>query len=253
MKRMSSDMDGREVVREMRSGFNMWTESNHFDDEEYQTEKEDERSSNFQFNMMPPGENIFNGLKYNIKYGSGVATIQNARDEDMKESDGAGQSSTSTTKTTTSQTTMIVTTVQSTSSDDTTLTDSHTFTTARKDTSSDNIEPSTVTEQYQASTVMENVQETTFEMQSRETPTEPPYNESEYYQDYYVEQAPVGIPPSSPGLEDVQQPEYSELYSEVVVEEEPVEELIDEILEEEIEEEQEILEDEKFQYVGESV
>ena len=32
-------------------------------------------------NMMPPGENIFNGLKYNIKLGSGLAMVQNAKDQ----------------------------------------------------------------------------------------------------------------------------------------------------------------------------
>ena len=89
MKRMSSDMDSREVVREMRSGFNMWTQEEHYDEEDFLLDNEDTEpdaaslASNFQLNMMPPGENIFNGLKYNIKYGSGLATIKNVRDESL--------------------------------------------------------------------------------------------------------------------------------------------------------------------------
>ena len=89
MKRMSSDMDSREVVREMRSGFNMWTQAEHYDEEEFNMDNEDQEpdsaslASKYQLNMMPPGENIFNGLKYNIKFGSGLATIKNVRDESL--------------------------------------------------------------------------------------------------------------------------------------------------------------------------
>ena len=189
-------MDGREVVREMRSGFNMWTQTEHYEDEEYSLGpgEEEGRASNFQINMMPPGENIFNGLRYNIKYGSGLTTIQNVKDDPgMKNS---METSSTNTKTTTSQTTMIVTTIQSSSSSVSSSTSSSTsdyytettqpvpstFTTARKDTSNDYIEPSTVTEQLQtATTVMDNTeQETTFDMQQfRETPTEPPVTEED--------------------------------------------------------------------------
>ena len=39
------------------------------------------KAGSFSMNMMPPGENIFNGLKYNIKLGSGLAMVQNAKDQ----------------------------------------------------------------------------------------------------------------------------------------------------------------------------
>merc|ERR1719189_3411998 len=77
----------------------------------------------FKIDMMPPGENIFNGLKYNFKYGSGLAMIKNAKDNSMEGVEGElleeveveEEMSTSSTTTTTSQTTMIVTTLQSSS------------------------------------------------------------------------------------------------------------------------------------------
>lgn len=258
MKRMSSDMDGREVVREMRSGFNMWTEPKHSEDEEYESV---DKSTNFPINMMPPGENIFNGLKYNIKYGSGLATIQNKRDESVKNKEQT-TTRTSTTKTTTSQTTMIVTTVQSTSiSDDTTQPTYSTFTTARKDASNDYIEPSTVTEQYQTSTIMDE-QETTYEMQSRETPTEtePPINVENYYVDEYyqdniqTEEDPIQISLIQEPLE-VSVPNYVDIYPEVDNNNlDPIEELVEDIIEQNYQEIEELEEvEEEIEYVGESV
>jgi len=261
MKRMSSDMDSREVVREMRSGFNMWTQTEHYDEEEFILDNEETESeagslaSNFQLNMMPPGENIFNGLKYNIKYGSGLATIKNVRDESLsRESDA--EETTSTTRTTTSQTTMIVTTHQSTSSDLGPETQTQTnpptlATNVRKDTTSDYIEPSTVTEQFQTSTVMDSSeQETTYEMESRETPTEPPiklepFYPDEYYSDYvHPEEAPVQNPLVQEPVE-----EYFEEVIEEVLEDNALEEsnFIDEFLDKVVNEPEEI------DYTGESV
>ena len=127
-------MDSREVVREMRSGFNMWTQTDHYDDEGL---AEEEEESTFQINMMPPGENIFNGLKYNIKYGSGLATIKNVKDEAVKQ----GESSTS-------HTTMMVTTSQSVVTSTSSETSQPPLATT---TSNDYIEPSTVTEQVPSS------------------------------------------------------------------------------------------------------
>jgi len=266
MKRMSSDMDGREVVREMRSGFNMWTQTEHYEDEEYSLVGEEEgRASNFQINMMPPGENIFNGLRYNIKYGSGLTTIQNVKDDEVKNTPVS--QSTSTTKTTTSQTTMIVTSSQSSSSvsstssvssSSTSSSDYYTdyttqpvpsiFTTARKDTSNDYIEPSTVTEQIQtATTLMDNTdQETTYDMQSRETPTDPPVTEEEqvyadpdeYYTDYFND---INLQPvSSPQVDNS---EYEDIIEEILTEE---------IIDNNIHEEDDYEADE-IEYVGESV
>ena len=261
-------MDGREVVREMRSGFNMWTQTEHYEDEEYSLVGEEEgRASNFQINMMPPGENIFNGLRYNIKYGSGLTTIQNVKDDEVKNT--LVSQSTSTTKTTTSQTTMIVTSSQSSSSvsssssssvsssstsssdyytDYTTQPVPSTFTTARKDTSNDYIEPSTVTEQIQtATTLMDNTdQETTYDMQSRETPTDPPVTEEEqvyadpdeYYTDYFndINLQPVPSP-------QVDNSEYEDIIEEILTEE---------IIDNNIHEEDDYEADE-IEYVGESV
>lgn len=261
MKRMSSDMDSREVVREMRSGFNMWTQEEHYDEEEFLIENEDTEpdaaslASNFQLNMMPPGENIFNGLKYNIKYGSGLATIKNVRDESLSR-EAETEETTSTTRTTTSQTTMIVTTHQSTSSDLGPETQTQTsppsvVTTVRKDTTNEYIEPSTVTEQFQTSTVMDSTeQETTYEMESRETPTEPPMKIEPFYPDEYYS--------------DYVQPEEAPFQSPLV--QEPVEEYIEEVIEEVLEDnsleesnyieevlDQVVEEPEVIDYTGESV
>lgn len=263
MKRMSSDMDSREVVREMRSGFNMWTQEEHYDEEDFLLDNEDTEpdaaslASNFQLNMMPPGENIFNGLKYNIKYGSGLATIKNVRDESLSR-EAETEETTSTTRTTTSQTTMIVTTHQSTSSDmgpetqtQTSPPSLATTATVRKDTTNEYIEPSTVTEQFQTSTVMDSTeQETTYEMESRETPTEPPMKLEPFYQDEYYS--------------DYVQPEEAPFQSPLV--QEPVEEYIEEVIEEVLEDssleesnyieevlDQVVEEPEVVDYTGESV
>ena len=263
MKRMSSDMDSREVVREMRSGFNMWTQEEHYDEEDFLLDNEDTEpdaaslASNFQLNMMPPGENIFNGLKYNIKYGSGLATIKNVRDESLSR-EAETEETTSTTRTTTSQTTMIVTTHQSTSSDmgpetqtQTSPPSLATTATVRKDTTNEYIEPSTVTEQFQTSTVMDSTeQETTYEMESRETPTEPPMKLEPFYQDEYYS--------------DYVQPEEAPFQSPLV--QEPVEDYIEEVIEEVLEDnsleesnyieevlDQVVEEPEVVDYTGESV
>ena len=261
MKRMSSDMDSREVVREMRSGFNMWTQEEHYDEEEFLLDNEDTEpdaaslASNFQLNMMPPGENIFNGLKYNIKYGSGLATIKNVRDESLSR-EAETEEITSTTRTTTSQTTMIVTTHQSTSSDLGPETQTQTSppsvaTTVRKDITNEYIEPSTVTEQFQTSTVMDSTeQETTYEMESRDTPTEPPmklepFYPDEYYSDYVQ---PEEAPSQSPLVQEPVE-EYIEEVIEEVLEDNSLEEsnYIEEVLDQVVEE------PEVIDYTGESV
>lgn len=254
-------MDSREVVREMRSGFNMWTQPEHYDEEEFilDTEETDTESaslaSNFQLNMMPPGENIFNGLKYNIKYGSGLATIKNVRDENLSRQ-AETEETTSTTRTTTSQTTRIVTTYQSTSSDlgqDTqTQTNPPTLaTTVRKDSTNEYIEPSTVTEQFQTSTVMESTeQETTYEMESRETPTEPSVKvdtayTDEYYSDYVQpEEAPVQSPLVQEPVEEYFEEVIEDGFENNLLEESAY---IDEVLDQVVEDPEEI------DYTGDSV
>ena len=180
MKRMSSDMDSREVVREMRSGFSHWTNPVEEEEEELEfiEEVREDKAPNFKINMMPPGENIFNGLKYNFKYGSGLAMVKNAKDNgDLEEEPQEAQEeeeevTTTTTKTTTSQTTMIVTTLQSTSSERTPPTPATTMTSMTRE---EYIEPSTVTEQMQTTTLQDNIeQDSTYPLQNSVPPTELP-------------------------------------------------------------------------------
>merc|ERR1719336_2595778 len=87
------------------------------------------KSSSFNMNIMPPGENVFNGLHYNIKLGSGLAMVKNAKDERIKKvqqqqvepspqqptTKKQSLSTKESVHTSTSHTTMIVTTVRSTS------------------------------------------------------------------------------------------------------------------------------------------
>ena len=164
---MTSDLDSREVVREMRSGFNHWTDPESVMEEveeeveEMVEEVRKDKAPAFKIDMMPPGENIFNGLKYNFKYGSGLAMIKNAKDNDMEglveeevieeeeEEVVEEMSTTTTTKTTTSQTTMIVTTLQSQSSSERP---------ASTVTREEYIEPSTVTEQMVTTTLQDNIE-----------------------------------------------------------------------------------------------
>merc|ERR1712223_1381333 len=165
---MTSDLDSREVVREMRSGFNHWTDPESVLEEveeqleEMVEEVRKDKAPAFKIDMMPPGENIFNGLKYNFKYGSGLAMIKNAKDNDMeglveeevteeKDEEEVEEMSTTTTttKTTTSQTTMIVTTLQSQSSSERP---------ASTVTREEYIEPSTVTEQMVTTTLQDNIE-----------------------------------------------------------------------------------------------
>merc|ERR1719233_1647909 len=125
---------------------------------------------------MPPGENIFNGLHYNIKLGSGLAMVKNAKDETIRDTDPVSvqtttkntrTSTTETVQTSTSQTTMIVTTSQSTSRAPTPTTTSPT---TRQDTTT-NISPSTVTEQASTNTVLNYVDnDTTYTAQEETTP-----------------------------------------------------------------------------------
>lgn len=269
MKRMTSDLDSREVVREMRSGFNMWTQSEHYDDEEVMLDGDEAegRASSFQMHMMPPGENIFNGLAYNIKYGSGLATIKNVRDENMKEMEE--ETTGTTTRTTTSQSTMIVTTVQSSTTTSSMGTETSTQpapstqTNTWKD-SSDYIEPSTVTETMQTSTMMDStemIQETTFEAQ--ETPTEPPVTQpEEFYPDEYYSEYPEYSQPSELPVQSAQvQPQE---VREQVQEADYLEEVLEEINETELEQEEKLIQEveevlveeiipEEIDYTGESV
>ena len=181
MKRMTSDLDSREVVREMRSGFNHWTDPESVMEEveeeveemveEMVEEVRKDKAPAFKIDMMPPGENIFNGLKYNFKYGSGLAMIKNAKDNSMEGVEGEleeeveEEMSTTTTKTTTSQTTMIVTTLQSSSERPATTV-----------TREEYIEPSTVTEQMVSTTLQDNIEPDSTQplVQNSLPPTEPP-------------------------------------------------------------------------------
>jgi len=187
MKRMSSDVDSKEVVREMRSAsFNIYSNPVHDDVMEQSREV---KSSSFNMNMMPPGENVFNGLHYNIKLGSGLAMVKNAKDEIIKDIDPVSiktttkntrTSTSKTVQTSTSQTTMIVTTSQSTSRSPTPST---TLPTTRQETTT-NISPSTVTEQASTNTVVNIVDnDTTYTVQEETTP--PSISEEDLYYDEY--------------------------------------------------------------------
>jgi len=188
MRRMSSDVDSKEVVREMRSAsFNIYTDPVH-DDLEGDQYRED-KSSNFNMHMMPPGENVFNGLSYNIKLGSGLAMVKNAKDEVIRDIEQVPAQTTTkkprtstsgTVQTSTSHTTMIVTTSQSTSRSPSPST---TVPTTRQETTS-NIAPSTVTEQASTNTVVNTAQTETIVTVQEDT-TLPALNEEEVYYDEY--------------------------------------------------------------------
>jgi len=188
MKRMSSDVDSKEVVREMRSAsFNIYSNPVH---DEVKEQGRQVKSSSFNMNMMPPGENIFNGLHYNIKLGSGLAMVKNAKDEIIRDTDPVSVQTTTkntrtstseTVQTSTSQTTMIVTTSQSTSRSPTPTTTSPT---TRQDTTT-NISPSTVTEQASTNTVLNYVDnDTTYTVQEETTPPSVTEEEELYYDEY---------------------------------------------------------------------
>jgi len=193
MKRMSSDVDSKEVVREMRSAsFNIYSNPIHDDVME---EGRQVKSSSFNMNMMPPGENVFNGLHYNIKLGSGLAMVKNAKDEIIRDIDQESVQTTTkntrtstieTVQTSTSQTTMIVTTSQSTSRSPTPST---TLPTTRQETTT-NISPSTVTEQASTNTVVNYVDnDTTYTVQEETTP--PSITEEDIYYDEYEEEEDI--------------------------------------------------------------
>merc|ERR1711892_1484761 len=189
MKRMSSDVNSKEVVREMRSAsFNIYSNPIHDDVME---EGRQVKSSSFNMNMMPPGENVFNGLHYNIKLGSGLAMVKNAKDEIIRDIEqesvqtttkNTRTSTSETVQTSTSQTTMIVTTSQSTSRSPTPST---TLPTTRQETTT-NISPSTVTELASTNTVVNYVDnDTTYTVQEETTP--PSITEEDIYYDEYEE------------------------------------------------------------------
>jgi len=83
MKRMNSEMNSMDIKREMRStGFNKYAADQRHDEAQ---ERQFKASS---FNLIPDTENLFNGLRYdingqlyNVKRGSGLAMVQNAKDE----------------------------------------------------------------------------------------------------------------------------------------------------------------------------
>jgi len=205
MKRMSSDVDSREVEREMRSAsFNIY--SNPVHDEEREQRRQ-VKSSSFTMNMMPPGENVFNGLHYNIKLGSGLAMVKNAKDEKVRDPDPVSlqttnkntrTSSSETFQTSTSQTTMIVTTSQSTSRSPPSSTPQPT---TRQETTT-NILPSTVTEQTYTNTVI-NTMETDTTFTSQEETTPPTLKEEDYYEEYVEDDTDISS-------EYIQQDDYIE-------------------------------------------
>lgn len=193
MKRMSSDVEPREVVREMRSGFNIYSHPEHDEERE---QSRTVKAGSFSMNMMPPGENIFNGLKYNIKLGSGLAMVQNAKDqivgefeEEIEEEDfdsEAGWEEGSTSQTSTSQTTMIVSSTQSSSEAPAPATTALPASTT--------IAPSTVTEQGQLTTTTMMESDTTVEggqdgrLETTGSPqSEPVYYQTDYSQEYREE------------------------------------------------------------------
>jgi len=221
MKRMSSDVDSKEVVREMRSAsFNIYSNPVHDDVMELE-EGRQVKSSSFNMNMMPPGENIFNGLSYNIKLGSGLAMVKNAKDEIIRDIEPVFKETTTkkpwtstseTVQTSTSQTTMIVTTSQSTSSSPTPST---TMPTTRQETAS-TISPSTVTEQASTNTVVNTVEtDTTFTVQEETTP--PAFTEEDLY--YYEEDeeyiAEYKEPDDTENYEDQTNSEFDDLQREL--------------------------------------
>ena len=229
MKRMSSDMDSREVVREMRSGFNHWTDPDQYEEEleeeeEFDEELREDKAPNFKINMMPPGENIFNGLKYNFKYGSGLTMIKNAKDNDMEveevveeEFEEVEEVLTTTTKTTTSQTTMIVTTLQSTSSERTPSSVATTMTTMTRE---EYIEPSTVTEQLVSTTLQDNIeQDSTYTLQNSLPPTELPVKDYLYdVEDYPTTDYNFLIPQQELPVvttENIEEEKTTEMFEEV--------------------------------------
>ena len=92
MKRMGSELDPREVKREMRSS-SSWLMSNTHVEETIEVEEMEEdraeKTSSFSLGIMPHGENLFsgisglniNGQQYLLKQGSGLAMVKNAIDD----------------------------------------------------------------------------------------------------------------------------------------------------------------------------
>lgn len=85
MKRMSSEMNPHDVRREMRSN----PLSKYSEDQQHHAEREREFKSS-SFSLIPETDNMFNGLRYdidgqlyNLKKGSGLAMVQNAKDESL--------------------------------------------------------------------------------------------------------------------------------------------------------------------------
>ena len=87
MKRMGSELDPREVKREMRSSSSSWLIDNSHGEKE--KEVREEKTSSFSLGIMPPGEHMFSGLsglningqQYLLKQGSGLAMIKNAKED----------------------------------------------------------------------------------------------------------------------------------------------------------------------------
>lgn len=76
MRRLYGDVDSTEVYREMRSN-NLFGETT-------MRKGGEGMSSSYAVNMVPFDENMFNGLHYNIRVGSGLAMVKNAKDESIK-------------------------------------------------------------------------------------------------------------------------------------------------------------------------
>ncbi|XP_023349455.1 protein spaetzle 4 isoform X3 [Eurytemora carolleeae] len=93
MRRLYGDVDSTEVYREMRSNDlfgddfskkGRWgTKKDESSVEKQELTDREDRSSSYAVNMLPFSENMFNDLQYNIRVGSGLAMIKNAKIEDI--------------------------------------------------------------------------------------------------------------------------------------------------------------------------
>lgn len=220
MKRMGSELDPREVKREMRSSSSSWL----IDNSHVEKEKEvrEEKTSSFSLGIMPPGEHMFSGLsglningqQYLLKQGSGLAMIKNAKEDVVQsrtEPEPVGlatvfrettkrpsprQSTSESMRTSTSETTVRVSSSQS-SSGPTTLP-----TTA-------SIAPSTVTTEIPGTTTDMESLETTW-MFPTEGTTQRPVVQYEYE---YEEEAkePQALVDPKPVEEEAPEPVYIDL------------------------------------------
>jgi hypothetical protein len=93
MRRLYGDVDSNEVYREMRSNnlFAYEDPATRYSKKPHHSSQRNTRdhsssSDSYTVNMVPPfNENMFNGLHYNIRVGSGLEMVQNAKIKELKE------------------------------------------------------------------------------------------------------------------------------------------------------------------------